>query len=463
MPLTLKIVSEHAELVGEDFERVFYEDGATIGRSLQNDWILPDPDRFISGRHATLDFRGGIYYLADTSSNGVYINDEYEPIGRGNVRRLFNGDRLRMGDFQFEVNIDAGESLVVPLDEVDGDAVDPDIEQKVDEISLRTGVQLLDEDEIRGDDVFESALFGKDDESVDIDPETEPPPPGLDVSDVFEEAIADEKEPKSADVKVTAEDLFDMFLDGLGLSRLDFHPSISRPEMMQTAGQILREMVKGTADLLSSRANLKNAFRLDQTTLLPRYNNPMKFSRNTNDLLKQLLTGGEGDYLGARDSIREVNRDLLNHQNAFLDAMSSAFEEFAERFEPAELQEGFDSALGSGLLSFMNKSKYWDLYADIYPILTERGGNRFPQMFAEEFISAYERRIAEYRRRDREGLSGPADAEDDPGLLETQRLDVPMPAQASNEPAFHEGVDQDFIDELDNSMAEEIDRDQLKA
>ena len=63
--------------------------------------------------------------------------------------------------------------------------------------------------------------------------------------------------------------------------------------MMLTAGQLLREFVKGVTALLASRANLKNAFRLDQTTVLPRNNNPMKFSDNTNDLLKQLLVGSK--------------------------------------------------------------------------------------------------------------------------------------------------------------------------
>ena len=58
MPLRLEIISEHREIVGDDAVREFHEDGGTIGRSLQNDWILPDPDRFISGRHATIDYKG---------------------------------------------------------------------------------------------------------------------------------------------------------------------------------------------------------------------------------------------------------------------------------------------------------------------------------------------------------------------------------------------------------------------
>ena len=57
MSLELKIVSNNADLVGDDDVREFGDEGGTIGRSLQNDWILPDPDRYVSSRHATIDYQ----------------------------------------------------------------------------------------------------------------------------------------------------------------------------------------------------------------------------------------------------------------------------------------------------------------------------------------------------------------------------------------------------------------------
>ena len=473
MPLTIKIISEHRDLVGEDAVREFHEQGGTIGRSLQNDWILPDPDRYISGRHATIDYRGGMYYLADMSSNGVYMNDEREPIGKGNPRRLFDGDRMRMGDFEFEVRIDKGESLVMPMEPDEPSIATGDFEQFVDEEVLETGMQLLDEDEMTGDDEFQSVLFGKEREK--------PPEPKTELNTASaNDASAEKQAVDEQRVDVTAEDLFDSFLDGLGVSRVELHPAVNRPEMMLTAGMVLREFVEGTIKLLSSRANLKNAFRLDQTTLMPRHNNPMKFSENTGDLIKQLLVGGEGEYLGARDAVREAHRDLLNHQNAFLDAMNSAFVEFADRFDPEELQEGFDRALDSKFFAFLNRSKYWGLYCDLYPIMTEKGGNRFPQMFGEEFVKAYERQIAEYQRHDREGTRKPAkpSAVQQPveaDLAATQKLDGPVIAESvGKDQAFNEDsiveelpaktaeeLDQSFIEELEDSLSKEINRDQL--
>ena len=399
MALQLEIVSEHRDIVGDDAVREFNETGGTIGRSLQNDWILPDPDRYISGRHATIDYQAGAYYLADTSSNGVYINGDCEPLGKGNPRRLFNGDVIRLGDFVINVAIDAGESVVMPLDDDDDLPARDHASAMVDESAMKTGLLLLDEEEITGDDEFQSALFGNGESMAAADDSIfEPLPPSL-VAD-----LEPTPEPKAApaplaEADLDINDLFNTFLAGLGVDRADLSPQADLNEIMRNVGEVLREFVEGSTQLLASRANLKNAFRLDQTTVLPRHNNPLKLSANSRDSILQLLVGREGEYLGPRDAVREVCRDLLFHQDAFLDAMNNAFLEFADRFEPTELQEGFDRTLGSGLFAkITNKYKYWNMYEDLYPIITETGGGRFPQMYAEEFVNAYERQIAEYKR-----------------------------------------------------------------
>jgi len=319
MALQLEIVSEHRDIVGDDAVREFRETGGTIGRSLQNDWILPDPDRFISGRHASIDFKGGVYYLLDTSSNGVYVNGDCEPIGKGNPRRLFNGDKIRFGDFEMVVSIDSGEDLEMP-EQSSTSLVSDDIAQLVPEDSLKTGVELLDAEEITGDDDFCAVLVDDSCETSIVQL--------LDVDD--DEFDSAPSKPRKATTQ-TDTDLLDSFLDGLGISRSELQESVDYSELMQNAGAVMREFVEGTSQLLASRANLKNTFRLDQTIILPRHNNPLKLSVKTVDSIKQLLIGKEGEYLGPQDAVREVCRDLLFHQDAFLDAMKSAFVEFADR------------------------------------------------------------------------------------------------------------------------------------
>ncbi len=393
MALHLEIVSEHRDIVGDDAVRVFQDDGGTIGRSLRSDWILPDTNRYISSRHAVIDCKAGVYYLADTSSNGVYINGEDKPIGKDAPRRLFNGDLLRMGDFEIVVTIDEGEDLDLP-EPPPATAVPDNIEQLVPEVSTKTGMELLDEQEITGDDEFQSALFGSKGKSRSQAPANDVPEAESDGSDS------------------SSQDLFDAFAEGVGISRSDFDDSVDLAQVMRNAGEVLREYVGGMEKLVASRAGLKDAFRLDQTIILPRHNNPLKLSQNTGDSVKQLLIGQEGEYLGPRDAVREVSRDLLAHQEAFLDAMAVALGEFASRFDPEEISEQVSgSSQRKPLFGFRRKLKYWQRYLDLYPTMTATGGGRFPQTFAEDFVSAYESQIAEFNRL------GPADGDAPTPLL----------------------------------------------
>ena len=48
----------------------------SVGRGPGVDWVLPDPERLLSKRHFAVAFRGGIWQLADTSTNGTFLNRE---------------------------------------------------------------------------------------------------------------------------------------------------------------------------------------------------------------------------------------------------------------------------------------------------------------------------------------------------------------------------------------------------
>ena len=385
MGLQLEIVSDHKDILNDDDVRLFREEGGTIGRALENDWILPDPDRFISSRHATIDHQSGAYYLADTSTNGVYVNGEDEPLGKGNPRRLFDGDRLRMGSFEFVVKLDEGEGLEMPP--APALTVVPDhIEELVQEDLLLSGVMLLDEEELTDDDAFNATLFGG---PVKIEPG----------DDGYIEVETNPLHEPEATPEMSAADVVDAFLKGTGISRSDIHPSIDPLELMTNAGLVMRELVGGISELLMCRSNLKSMFRLDQTTVLPRHNNPLKLSANTTDSIKQLLIGKDGEYLGPLDSVTEVCQDLRFHHDAVVAGMTDAFRNYIENFDPDELQDNFDkNMVKKPLFSAMNKVKYWQLYCDLYPIITQQGAGELPLQYGEQFVRYYEKHIADFKR-----------------------------------------------------------------
>jgi type VI secretion system FHA domain protein len=106
MYLSLQIISPNGAALGPNINKVFGEAGGTIGRAQGNDWVLPDPDRFISSRHAIVRCMGGMYSLEDVSVNGVFMNDQTTPVGAGSDPVILqNGDRIQIGDYQVQVSI----------------------------------------------------------------------------------------------------------------------------------------------------------------------------------------------------------------------------------------------------------------------------------------------------------------------------------------------------------------------
>src|SRR6187401_1734262 len=107
MALRLRVISDHRQRLGDKSTFVFGVSGGSIGRSAENDWVLPDDMRYVSGRHARIVFHKGRYLLQDTSSNGTFVNDDDRPLGNQNPYELKGGDVIRIGEYHVQVQIDS--------------------------------------------------------------------------------------------------------------------------------------------------------------------------------------------------------------------------------------------------------------------------------------------------------------------------------------------------------------------
>ena len=103
-------------------------------------------------------------------------------------------------------------------------------------------------------------------------------------------------------------------------------------------------------DVLQSRRQIKDEFRMRMTQFRPAENNPLKFSANVEDALHNLLVKRNAAYLGPVDAFEDAFADLRNHQLAMLAGMRVAFESMLAEFDPDRLQEEFDrqACEGSG-------------------------------------------------------------------------------------------------------------------
>src|SRR6478735_4283729 len=103
MTLTLTILASPGAV--SPHSRQVPDGSFSLGRSPQNDWVLPDPDRHLSKRHCVITVREGCWEATDLSTNGTFLNDEDAPIGQGNIRALRDGDRLRLGGYEVAAHV----------------------------------------------------------------------------------------------------------------------------------------------------------------------------------------------------------------------------------------------------------------------------------------------------------------------------------------------------------------------
>lgn len=397
MPLTLRIISSQKDVLGPEGIHVFSVHGGSIGRSPDNDWVLPDPERFLSAHHASIDYQGGAYFLSDKSTNGVFVNDADQPVGHGTPIRLYDGDRLRMGEYDIQVSI-----LNVSLEGKKDSAVFVADDQDENDLPGEKRPSDL------GRELLDAAADPRPDHSEDfsvID----------NVQSMTGTRVIGEKEVEEDEDDITQEVAQ---LQGESLSeaaRLVFEaagmdprkiPEGREKQFLLTAGRMLRLCIGGLLDVLRARSRIKGELDLEQTGVKPGENNPLKFAPDVDEALDALLFYRGAKYLPPMEALEEAYVDLRAHERALVAAMKAAFDEQLAGFDPDKLEALFNRGLRRGALKGMsNPAKFWDLYREHYDLTEKRAERSFDEVTARVFAEAYSaeiRRLAKLRAAGRD-------------------------------------------------------------
>ncbi|NNE62594.1 MAG: type VI secretion system-associated FHA domain protein TagH, partial [Gammaproteobacteria bacterium] len=179
------------------------------------------------------------------------------------------------------------------------------------------------------------------------------------------------------------------FMRGLGLHNRNLSPA-EVEQMSHRAGEVMRAMIGGLMQVLSSRSSIKNEFRMNVTTIQPVENNPLKFSANIDDALENMFLKSGNAFKQPLEAVNEGFESVAEHQVAILAGIREAFKAVIERFDPIVLEERFSRQSRSGILPGSQKAKNWDAYTAYYEELVGDIDKSFQYLFGDGFVRAYE-------------------------------------------------------------------------
>jgi type VI secretion system protein ImpI len=165
---------------------------------------------------------------------------------------------------------------------------------------------------------------------------------------------------------------------------------------MREAGAAFRAFVRGLRRVLIARAEVKSAFRIDQTMVRSRGNNPLKFAVSDDDALAALLGAGRRSDMGAADAVEGALNDIRLHELATMAAMQEAMQELLSKLDPAQ----FLAAAEGGFLPAQKRARAYDLYEAEFRKLREAFTEKFDDAFGRAFARAYERVVADLQSRE---------------------------------------------------------------
>jgi type VI secretion system FHA domain protein len=422
MTLRLRIVSDHRRLLGDRSSIVFSVDGGTIGRSADNDWVLPDPLRYVSAHHARVEHRDGHFYLEDLSTNGVFVNDEDRPLAKAEPtgHLLKTGDIVRMGDYQIVAALETeAEQSAAPADTGNG-AVPTSIHalKTLGRAHAQTDIgAMLNLDDLLVPDTSPNPTFHPVNaygQAITHMPTVAPParavapgpaavaapaPTPAPVPSPEEEAIerriarlakAAGRDPKNG---ASAPALYDVhsglqaFCRGAGVE-VERLPPDAQTRLLHLAGQFFREALVGLKELDRSRNDTRNRFRID-LPIDPDDPRPSLARSTVEDLVIDLFAQHESRRLDAVGWLREAIAEGKTHEIAAAKATRTAFVEFLDRLDPAELEARFERAARRGKARSADKAQYWELFTTFYRNLIEMPADHLPHTFVEAFAAAY--------------------------------------------------------------------------
>jgi type VI secretion system protein ImpI len=449
MALTLKVENETSLPDGGPLSvTIRGKRGIDIGRDSHLDWTLPDPTRFISGKHCEIRFKDGAYWLCDVSTNGTFLNGADQRMHAPHLLR--SGDRFVIGNYIVAANVE---------DEVESGAtapqgiITPDTPRSTNYQELWTNEGSIpppiDSKQLKTVELKQSGRSDFLDWAADIPspveasplpaqvrpvnasddpdwawtsgpPSQASPPPAIPVQiptprrrsrNEQEDAPWDEelsllaertsaaKMPSAVPTKsvvatIAAAEPFEFqqqLAKSAGLPE-NFFEQKDAAELAQQLGEVLRLVAENLMQLLSARAQAKRLARSSSHTIVQATeNNPLKFAPSAQDALHIMFGPATKSYLNAQRAIEQGFEDLKRHQIKTYSAMQHAVRLLMADFGPQSIEQSIAEDHGITRLLTSRNAKLWEAYVARWRAKVREGDFGPIEAFMLYFAEYYER------------------------------------------------------------------------
>lgn len=351
----------------------FQPPGGTIGRSQDNDLVLPDETRAISRLQALVHLSHDGECRLTNQGSVTPVEHNGISLGRGMQVLLKHGDALRIGDYALEVrDPTCNNARTDPLALFAGDSVEP-----ANPLGIHEHHEI--DERLLVNEVAPTRHERHNDARLAIDPQDNAP------------RRAQVSQPMDQDRLIAA------LLDGMGLS--NGHATPVDEEQMRITGRMLSLFSQGTVALLSSRSILKRGVKADMTMILNEANNPFKILPSGKTVLMQMYQSQMPGFMPPEQAVRDALVDLQAHQLGMIAGIRAITAAMLQSFNPQRLEE---QARADGLVSKLpfstaKKAALWDYFMRNYQRTAGEIEDDFHTLFGEAFLHAYDMEVNQYK------------------------------------------------------------------
>jgi type VI secretion system FHA domain protein len=407
MQLILDIVKNgknRAEQKSFRFDRT----GGIIGRNSELEYRLTDPQNYISGKHARIEYKHGRYYLWDESTNGTFLKHPYRKLPKGVPHPIGASEVFIIGDHELQARFGGdeytddyivGASLMEepePLEAIE--ELIPDDDFLYEEPEAAEPVEPEESSRPPKEDVLDllddpndvSAMMHADGEEA----EGETPEPGeyARFEEHFEVPAAAEPEVPERTVRHGHDgglaDSLRVLEAKLDLEIVSLEPKV-RDALMGELADIVVNSLDGLRNTLYIKDKTKQDLRLPALSTEAQERNPVKLGKSASQLLQNSAVGDRLGMIRLSAAVRQSFAELDAHTVALHGASKNLMGIAASGFAPKNLEHKFEST--GALRGLMPRScKIWKAYRSMFDRLNEEPESGV-EMLAPRFTKEYEK------------------------------------------------------------------------